>query len=223
MKRYLGVLLMITLALFLFSQNALSYPVSVGQLIKFQNGVGSTAGGEFKVMGALDPDGIYDDFLVSSFCLETDEFLNFSNTFEVYSITNYADGGGSGGPSPDPLSDQSAWIYWSWYTGGLSYITDPVQRADDTQQAIWTYEQENFSANNSTWQDLYAKAQLAYDGGWRNDGRVAVMNIWDPIKKVKKQSQLIMVPEPGNMLLMGTGIILLVGIGRRRVFKKQNS
>ncbi len=28
------------------------------------------------------------------------------------------------------------------------------------------------------------------------------------------------IPEPGNMLLMGTGLIVLVGIGRRRVFKK---
>jgi hypothetical protein len=28
------------------------------------------------------------------------------------------------------------------------------------------------------------------------------------------------VPEPGNMILMGTGLIVFVGIGRRRLFKK---
>ena len=53
-----------------------------------------------------------------TFCLETDEFTGDNPT--NFLVSDEAVLGGSGGPSPDPISNGTAWLYARFATGSLA-------------------------------------------------------------------------------------------------------
>lgn len=132
------------------------------------NGYWSGNGGEFtlQILGTGAPDlninwALYDsktrDIVggqnpsFQSFCVETDEYVNVPGGPYNVVLNNSAVAGGSGGPSPDPLSVGAAWLYHEFQLGRLTgYDYDPTDghrsaSAAALQQAIWWLEDERKS------------------------------------------------------------------------------
>jgi len=203
--------------------NALAGPdLQVGDVVRFFDREGSTGGGEFGVrlvsnLGAPD--------LFRTFCVETNENLDFSNNFRVGSITSDAINGGSGGGSPDPLSYYSAYLYSQFRAGTLSgydYTAGSaahIAAADALQNALWFFENE--SSSSSAARDAFIQAAvnavgLSFGGfnpvgtpTWGQTlGNVRVANmLWDSNGN-RAQDVLVLIPIPGAAFLgvLGLGI-----------------
>jgi hypothetical protein len=228
MKKSFVVVFMVASFLCLsFLTTAHAYPVSIGQGIKFYDGPGNTNGGEFRVYDYSDINSTTE--LFRSFCLETDEFLSYGNQFIVGDISTEARSGGSGGPSPDPLDARTAYLYHNFYWRTLDKyaydsistgeFTDRNASADALQKAIWHFEQEVGFAGVDNFYTRLAQNKVS-SGEWSGLGDVRVINLVDASGN-QKQDQLTVapVPEPATMLLLGTGLIGLAGMGRKK-FRK---
>ena len=193
-------------------------PVAIGDEIKFGNGPGTTNGGEFKV---YDNSGNY---IFNTFCLETNEYINYSDTFRVDDISTEARNGGSGGGSPDPLDAKTAYLYHNFYWGTLAgYDYTGASRsscANDLQNAIW-YIEEEITSYSFTMVDYVTLANLAVSSSsWSGLGDVRVINLTDSIGNLKQDQLTTVVPEPATILLMATGLLGIVAFGRKRFNKK---
>jgi hypothetical protein len=118
------------------------------------------SGGEFQVKG-VDASGQallapYLPFYVAgltrfgdafeTFCVETDEYFTWGGVYDA-SIVPGASGGGAGGPSPDPISRGTAYLYSRFATGvltGYAYTPGAARAASagQLQEAIWYLEDE---------------------------------------------------------------------------------
>lgn len=107
-------------------------------------------GGEFTLSGTPYT-GYYDSDATAgsgfqSFCLEKDEVISIPGTYE-YQVSSAANAGGVGGPSPDPISIGTAWLYNQFASGALAgYQYTPgatrASHARSLQNAIWWLEEE---------------------------------------------------------------------------------
>jgi hypothetical protein len=155
-----------------------------------------------------------------TFCLEKSEFFSPGSKYRIDSVETYAVAGGGGAISgKDELDARTAFLYSHYRANDLntfsgdnqSFDYDKLASVELLQQAIWILENEltnpgtNFLVNNVlSWMSA---------SNWTGLGNVRVMNL--KAGTVNKQSQLILVPEPGTLVLLGAGLVGLVAYRRR--------
>jgi hypothetical protein len=79
-------------------------------------------GGEFNITGTpftgnYDPKAIVENGF-ETFCLEKNEYITIGGKY-YYTVSDSAIRGGVGGPSPDPISIGTAWLYSQFARGTL--------------------------------------------------------------------------------------------------------
>lgn len=220
--------------------------IQVGDRIRFTDKYGSTGGGEFGVHQKLSasPAGgnAQSGELFRSFCIERNEFIDFSTYgFVVDSISKSAMNGGFAGGNPDPISQQTAWLFYNFTKGtlaGYSYAGGAAQiaSANQLQNAIWFLEQEISLSNAQQAANAFlvaanaasvAELQAAYartfvlNIKWATD-RSGLDGVYEhngswsaPGAGDNGQSQLYVIPEPGTVLVWSALSLLGLGVYRR--------
>ena len=218
MKKFkIGVLLLITaLALSFLTQELSALP-----MYQIDDVSGSTAGfngGPFLVTPLSGGSSF------QTFCLEYTEYFNPGSQY-YGTIESGAIGGGAGGAinNIDPIDDRTKALY--------SYYLDNNLNPDQStalQLAIWMIENEitDISAYPDQIEAL-VPGYLTIASNYRITHNIQALNLWstdftppsDPSLYPLgsgRQSQLIAVPEPSTLLLLGAGLIGLGIFGRKR-------
>lgn len=170
-------------------------------LVRFGNG------GPFR----MDLPGTIADFI--TFCLETDEYFTPGEWLEVGSVSSNALKGGLNTDSGDPISGTTAFLY-TQFRGGVSGYTDGRLM----QEAIWLLEGEIAGASSAALALVSTAQQRMATLGWGLDdiGNVRVANLYRGAGfATHAQDMLVLVPEPGTLLMAALGV-LWAGRGRRR-------
>ena len=199
-----------------------SSPVLADMTGTFADSYGSTGGGEF----IFTPSGDFNGLTLApfiTFCVETNEYIDTSHVFTVVGMDEFAEHGGAGGGSPDPLDEKTAWLYQSFRDGTLAaynYDYNPgsgrVASADALQRVMWGIEGElgvGWTPDAGLEAAFYGAATSNATG--LGLGNVRVLNIAWPNGDFA-QSQLVLVPAPGAAFLGALGLGM-AGWFRRRL------
>ena len=225
--KFLSTVILLAIAVVMLSTTGVrADTVSQGDWIAFTLAYGNAGGGgAFHVV--KNGQVLYD-----TFCLETNEYFYPGTLYLIGSITGEAiNGGKDPSPHPDPLDPRTAYLFYKFSTGTLTGYTvgDPAS-ANALQKVIWYIEQELGNADWNHPEDYLSsgKERDFYNISLNNQGvlwGVQVLNMYggydatsgNPINL--KQDQLVLVPEPSTILLLGAGLLGLGLLGRRK-FKK---
>lgn len=218
MRNLVRLALLLPLVSLVSVSSARADTVAVGDLVRFTDRPGSP-GGEFGATIYQTSGGDAVDFFVT-FCLQKTEYIDFSSTFIVGSITTHTltdptDKGGNAS-GQDFLSAQTAWLYTQFRKGNLAslgYVGNEAW-ANKLQNAIWYFEDELTASEKAAQagNPFIAAANQAVAKGWSGTGKVAVLNLYryDPSRPgglgAEAQDQLVLVPEPSSLLLFGSGV-----------------
>ena len=162
-----------------------------------------------------------------TFCLEYREYFNTDTLYNV-TISDRAINGGVN-PGGDPISLGTAWLYQQFATGTLTldnydYVPDRSTSARYLQEIIWYLEGEicNLSGDNTFDELLETKFGSLVAASVDNNGTysVAVLNIYG-LNGCLRQDQLVLVPEPSTLLLLGAGLIGFGIFGRKKFRRKK--
>jgi hypothetical protein len=171
-------------------------------------------GGAFKltsISGWNGVTGVDGSFL--TFCLEKDEFFAPGTIYKA-TMSTAAKDGGQGGPSPDPISSETAYLYTQFRAGTLANFN--YSTAADyglLQNAIWAFEQEMSMPAPG----VNKFVDAANNANFLGIGLVRVLNI-TKFNGGHVQDQLTIVPLPASVWAGGAMLAGLAGAGyiRRR-------
>lgn len=196
--------------------NVLGYPVSVGQQIYFDRvgTAGSGSGGEFSVHNTSGTK------LFESFCVELDEYISLGSLYYIGSISNAAVQGGVYVPpgSSDPLDPKTAYLFAKFSAGTLASYANDNPSANALQNAIWYIEEEIPILPGGLATTFYNDA-LANAGNslWG----VRVLNMYahytPGVGYHGFKQDMLVVPEPTTLLLLGAGLLGLGFLVRRKI------
>ena len=221
-RKQAGLAVAAAFALSAFMPTLSAAPLASGDSITIAPGAyGTTGGGEFAITYATG------SFV--SFCLETNEFINYSTPYTV-TLNSVAIKGGTGVlanaglgdvagvvGSYDPLSNATAWLFSSYIAGSLSGQGANDASANKAQTAIWFLENESLGSTNSWATD----AITAVNAGWTNPtsgaARVYVLNLTDGQGGLHQdQLYVAAIPEPETYAMLLAGLGLMGFVARRR-------
>ena len=153
--------------------------------------------------------------VLSTFCLEKYEYFTPGDSY--YALISTAADGGGWGYGPDPISEQTAYLYTMYQAGDSSFQNESL-----LQEAFYILEQEIRYRSNAY---VTAANEAVATGSWSGLGDVVVATLWENYCPRtgeywgRAQDQLMSispVPAPGALVLAGLGTALVGWVRRRK-------
>lgn len=219
-------------------------PVGTGGAISGYGPYQTGSGGEFTLLnvdGALNTSfingtyslltqDVFQSGTFQTFCVEESETIGTGLYYGVLNTQAVAGGGGAVGGG-DPLSIGAAYLYYKFATGtltGYNYAaSNPTEiaarktTAGQLQNAIWWLEQEGPIYDESNPFMLAVFTQFGSEAGARANNSVypvSVLNLYANSTLTTRAQDVLVVttPIPGALWLLGSGLLGLVAVRRRR-------
>ncbi|MFA5074475.1 MAG: hypothetical protein WC539_11360 [Nitrospirota bacterium] len=158
-----------------------------------------------------------------TFCLERTEFVDVNGVYNA-AVNTMTDGGLSG--PLDPLDPRTAWLYTQYlgkFSGYPGLVVDEDAKGVLLQEAIWALEgellEDELTALLTDKDNKYYALATTIGSVWTDIGNVRVLNLTDVDGKHQDLLAMVttrtLVPVPGAVWLLGSGLLGLAGIRMR--------